>query len=73
MKANIESNGCFTINMDEMTYVIENYCSYAQTIFGEVYDGCIATKRNGRTLRWLEKRCKKLLKIKDDNDEGRSI
>ena len=66
MQENFESVVC-TLET-EMTEVwnIEDYCEFTRKVFDDAYDGCVVTTRNGRTLRWLEKRCNKLIKIQEN-------
>jgi len=66
MQENFESVVC-TLET-EMTEVwnIEDYCEFTQNVFDDAYDGCVVTTRNGRTLRWLEKRCNRLIRIQEN-------
>lgn len=66
MQENFESVVC-TLET-EMTEVwnIEDYCEFTRNVFDDAYDGCVVTTRNGRTIRWLEKRCNKLIKIQEN-------
>ena len=65
MQENFESVVC--VLETEMTEVwnIAEYCEFTQNVFDDAYDGCVVTTRNGRTLRWLEKRCDRLIKIEE--------
>ena len=65
MQENFESVVC-TLET-EMTEVwnIEDYCEFTQNVFDDAYEGCVVTTRNGRTLRWLEKRCDRLIEIQE--------
>ena len=63
MQENFESVVCTLESEMVEIWSVQDYCEFTQSVFDDAYDGCVVTTRNGRTLRWLEKRCNRLIKI----------
>jgi len=65
MQGNFQSVVCTLETEMTEAWNVEDYCEFTQNVFDDAYDGCVVTTRNGRTLRWLKKRCDRLVKIQE--------